>query len=119
MTIPKRLQLSRQKGYRKPEGAVVVSRPSKWGNPHKVGVSLHRLQDGNYRYMTPSDAVAAFRDEIIPSWTYARDFDELRGKDLLCWCRLCPAHQDGKPLGVDCADCAPCHADVLLEVANR
>lgn len=29
---PKRVQLSRQKGYRKPPGAVVVSRPSKWGN---------------------------------------------------------------------------------------
>lgn len=30
---PKRIQLSRKRGYRKPPGAVVVSRPSKWGNP--------------------------------------------------------------------------------------
>ena len=33
MTEPKRIQLSRTKGWRKPEGAVVVSRPTKWGNP--------------------------------------------------------------------------------------
>ena len=42
----------------------------------------------------------------------------LRGKDLACWCHLCDAHKDGKPLGVECADCAPCHVDVLLEIAN-
>lgn len=34
---PKRIQLSRQRGWRKPEGAIVVSRPSRWGNPFRVG----------------------------------------------------------------------------------
>ena len=37
MTAPKRIQLRRTKGWRKPEGAVVVSRPSKWGNPFIFG----------------------------------------------------------------------------------
>lgn len=41
----------------------------------------------------------------------------LGGKHLACWCALCPAHRDGKPLGTDCTDCAPCHADVLLALA--
>ena len=53
---------------------------------------------------------------------FCRDFEEdatpLRGHDLACWCPLCDAHRDGLPLGVTCADCAPCHADVLLELAN-
>jgi hypothetical protein len=31
--MPERIQLRRVKGWRKPEGAIVVSRPSKWGNP--------------------------------------------------------------------------------------
>lgn len=31
--MPQRVQLSRRRGYRKPEGAVVVARPSRWGNP--------------------------------------------------------------------------------------
>lgn len=30
----------------------------------------------------------------------------------------CNALAVGKPLGVRCPDCASCHADVLLEVAN-
>jgi hypothetical protein len=35
------------------------------------------------------------------------------GRDLACWCRLCPAHADGKPFSAECPDCTPCHADVL------
>jgi hypothetical protein len=34
--MPERIQLRRTKGWRKPEGAIVVSRPSKWGNPFRV-----------------------------------------------------------------------------------
>lgn len=44
--------------------------------------------------------------------------EALRGRDLACWCRLCDRHADGLPLGETCPDCAPCHADVLLEIAN-
>lgn len=40
-------------------------------------------------------------------------------KNLACWCRLCAEHKDGKPPGVMCQACDPCHADVLLEVANQ
>jgi hypothetical protein len=74
---PTRIQLSRAAGWRKPDNAVVVSRPSKWGNPFVVGVGGVRDR-----------ALAARR--------------ELAGKDLACWC---PLDQ-------------PCHADVLLELAN-
>ena len=48
---PKRIQLSRKKGWRKPEGAIVVARPSRWGNPFKVG-------DAG---ITAADAVELFR----------------------------------------------------------
>lgn len=34
--MPERVQLRRVKGYRKPEGAVTVARPSKWGNPFPI-----------------------------------------------------------------------------------
>lgn len=43
---------------------------------------------------------------------------ELRGKDLSCWCHLCEKHKDGLPPGIECSDCAPCHVNVLLEIAN-
>lgn len=89
-----RIQLRRTKGWRKPPGAVVVSRPSRWGNPFKV-------TDERY-----ADAVSAFEAWLhgTPSGRRLRRAarEELRGRDLACWC---PPHE-------------PCHADVLLAVAN-
>lgn len=92
--FPKRIQTKRQKGWRLPEGAVYVGRPSKWGNPFRVG------KEG------------ATRDEVVAmhaEWFAALDENErrallepLRGHDLACWCPL-----DG-----------PCHADTLLKFAN-
>lgn len=107
---PQRVQLRRTKGWRMPPNTVSVARPGKWGNPHKVGVSLQPNGDGTYRLMTAADAVARYRDEFLPYWTNNRtqdgsmalDLSELRGKNLACWC---PLDQ-------------PCHADVLLELAN-
>jgi hypothetical protein len=39
MTTPKRVQLRRTRGSRKPEGAISVARPHKWGNPFAVGTA--------------------------------------------------------------------------------
>ena len=36
-TKPKRIQRHRTKGWRKPDGAISVARPHKWGNPFEVG----------------------------------------------------------------------------------
>lgn len=95
MSKPKRLQQKRTKGWRKPEGAVVISRPSKWGNPFKVDAERDR-----------PTVVQLFRDWIKgddPRAVKMRaEIDELRGKDLLCFCPV-PG---------------PCHGDVLLEMAN-
>lgn len=88
-----------------PANTVYVGRGSKWGNPHKVGISLALNGDGSYRCMTPADAVARYRDEYLPFWIGEKKLDpaKLRGKNLACWC---PLDQ-------------PCHADVLLELANK
>lgn len=94
--MPKRIQLKRSKGWRKPEGAIVVSRPTKWGNPYQgdsnVGIDrarLARLYDEMMQRPEKADFLAEVR----------RD---LRGKDLACWCPLDE----------------PCHADVLIRLAN-
>ena len=89
---PKRIQLSRKKNWRKPLGAVVVSRPSKWGNQFIVGTPG-----------VPDAATAVIYFRRSMEYLDAEDFAELRGKDLCCWCPLS----------------SPCHADVLLELANR
>lgn len=91
--MPERVRLSRRKGWRKPAGAVVVSRPSRWGNLHR-DPSVSRTQ-----------RVAAFESDLREGrmpYTLDDVRRELRGKDLACWCT-----PDG-----------PCHADVLLRIAN-
>ena len=41
--MPERIKLSRARGWRKPEGAIVVARPSKWGNPFRFGDKQYGL----------------------------------------------------------------------------
>jgi hypothetical protein len=110
MTLgPERIQLRRTKGWVKPPGAIVVARPSRWGNPFKVG--QRGLTD------PARDAVACvadFRADLEDALAgkrgmHSRAFDHmaanlsmLRDHDLACWCALDK----------------PCHADVLLELAN-
>jgi hypothetical protein len=115
MTRPRRIQLSRQKGWRKPEGAVVVARPTKWGNPFIVGTYGDAAACmARYRRLMGSDWSGSFIDMLTqPAPAHAvqmaavdqvrAHLDELRGRDLCCWCALD----------------ALCHADVLIEMANR
>ena len=93
------------KGWRKPEGAVHVARPGKWGNPIKV--PAHLRKDPVYL----ASVVAKFRAGVLSTertgiwenYPSTAELATLRGKDLMCWC----------PLNL------PCHADALLELANR
>lgn len=74
-----------------PNGAVLVARPSKWGNPFKIG------RDG-----TRSEVIRKYRRYLLNNLELLSRLGELRGKDLVCYCA---------PL--------PCHGDVLLELANK
>ncbi|WP_280371098.1 DUF4326 domain-containing protein [Nocardia wallacei] len=127
--MPERIQLRRTAGWRKPEGALVVARPSRWGNPFRLYREHHIV--GPAWNAVRANWGRLGRDE--PLWTYIssshpihvgevvykfrvlmeiRQRDEpdrlrewlapLRGHDLACWC---PLDQ-------------PCHATVLLELAN-
>lgn len=136
--MPDRITLSRAKGWRKPAGAIVVARPSLWGNPWGIGNpgTIDLVLEGvKTRYNTVSDmdaidAVWAYEGWLAgkPIWPvnlpeitltatgkqamrdhlHARrmqilaNLDQLRGHDLCCWCK--PGQ--------------PCHADVLLILAN-
>lgn len=87
---PTRVRLSRARGWRKPPEAASVAYPTKWQNPH--------------RNLRPrSEAVREYRDYLAtrPDLVAAAR-RELAGRDLACWCPLDE----------------PCHADVLLDVAN-
>ncbi|NKR75812.1 DUF4326 domain-containing protein [Rhodococcus hoagii] len=110
--MPQRIQRKRTKGWRMPEGAVHVGRPSKCGNPfdYRVTMSDDEISAAEARQFVTD----AYRDRLADSDrhpgdplyegapTYGEIRSELAGKDLACWC---PLDQ-------------PCHADVLLEITN-
>ena len=132
--LPERIRRRRTHGWRMPEGAIYVGRPTRWGNPfiahdgtpsfravflgcrgdragrNEAAVKLYRLWLTAAKRDIPPEEQAArswFDREVMtvtagtaPSLDDVRR--ELRGKTLACWCPL---------------DC-PCHADVLLEIAN-
>jgi hypothetical protein len=102
MARPRRIQLRRAKGWRKPPGAIVVARPSRWGNPFRLGAP-HPVSG---EPLTRAEMVRLYRAHVGPGGPgelSREDLDELRGHDLACWCPLDEA----------------CHADVLLDLANR
>lgn len=115
--MPVRIQRKRTKGWKMPPNTVCVSRPSKWGNPWTVTDA----EDAGYS----GEGLRAWCVDLFREWiTFDRSsltrmlngsegdkraarlvesLPELRGKNLACWC---PLDQ-------------PCHADVLLELANK
>ncbi len=91
-TGPVRIQRRRTRGWRMPDYTVYVGRPSKWGDPWETA-DEYRL------WLCRLDlGWKPFRRSRI-----LHDMCELRGLNLACWC---PLDQ-------------PCHADVLLELANK
>lgn len=106
----KRIQRKRTRGWTMPANTVYVGRPTKWGNPFPVdiygGDALALYRRWLYGHMPavemsalkfdgdPRIGLAGRRRLVLPH--------ELRGKDLACWCK----------------EGAPCHADILLELAN-
>jgi hypothetical protein len=83
---PRRIQLRRTKGWRMPPNTVSVARPHRWKNPFTV------KEHGRL------GAIEKYRE-----WSAGKDFSELRGKNVACFCALDQ----------------PCHGDVILERANK
>ena len=113
--MPKRIQRKRAKGWTKPFLAYCVTRPSYFGNPFKIGVGAPFRFDsqGKLRATKSLRAVPDAETSVgfFRAWINSRHGsamknaarEYLRGKDLCCWCPLDK----------------PCHADVLIEVANK
>ena len=111
---PARITLSRAKGWRMPENSVSVARPGPFGNPFTVTDAREAGYHGSDTRLQIF-VVNAFRDWLAgdqQNWmgpdadaaraTILARLPELRGKNLACWCK--PG--------------TPCHADVLIELAN-
>jgi hypothetical protein len=103
---PIRVKLSRAKGWRMPANTVKVDRSTKWGNPFRVGDQVQSDPSQPVAVcFSQAEAVQAFSDfcnHAIGAGFVEAIKKELRGKNLACWCALDQ----------------PCHADVLLKMAN-
>jgi hypothetical protein len=91
--MARRYQRSRRKGARLPANVVVVTRPTKWGNPHPLALGR-------------PEAVRRYHEDLLRGRLGVTVEDvrrELHRRDLACYCPLDE----------------PCHADVLLAVANE
>lgn len=103
---PVRIQLSRKRGWRMPPNTVKVDRSTRWGNPYKEGIT-----PGNYASWFRADVLRESESERPTEdhpWSrhlhwIAHNLHILKGVNLACWCPLDK----------------PCHADVLLELANE
>ena len=121
----KRIQRKRTKGWKMPDNTVYVGRPSKWGNPIKLSgdciyvdagyrrkilspwvfYGIGDIEDVIYLYRKLWDGTE-FYNRDLQHWAdefKSLDLNELRGKDLACFCSLS----------------SPCHADVLIELLTE
>ncbi|MCL1927572.1 MAG: DUF4326 domain-containing protein [Treponema sp.] len=127
--MPKRIQRKRTKGWKMPENAVYVGRPTKWGNPFTGDDAVEKYKEAISEW--------PIKDKTMDEWFLVGGkgsldmlinlagrnisslneiprkgrnvLNELKGKDLACWCPL--TNKDGTPYN--------CHADILLEIVNK
>jgi hypothetical protein len=97
--MAQRIQRKREKGWRMPEGAIYVGRPSRFGNPYRVGF-VYDIDDKPFFVYTRSQAVSLYQRHLTLNPLTDEQLAVLKGKDLACFCPLDE----------------PCHADVLLEL---
>ena len=106
---PQRLQRKRQKGYKLPPDTICVTRGTKYGNPFVIGEVLSIDQIGflntcdfkkyAFEVITREASLYLFAVYILPKL----DMNPIKGKNLACFCSIESA----------------CHADILLEYANK
>jgi len=99
--MPQRVKLSRARGWRMPPNTVKVDRTTRWGNPYTAADSGSIAEAVARHARWLRGELAAPGGEVPPTRDQIRT--GLGGRDLACWCAL-----DG-----------PCHADLLLKIANE
>ena len=90
-----------------PPNTVSVARPGKWGNMYRIGDNLSYYLGPSAKSATAEQCVELYRNEWEAAFATVPEvaqqaLEPLRGKNLACWCKV--------------GD--PCHADILLELAN-
>lgn len=101
--MAKRIQLSRKRGWKMPENTVRVDRSTRFGNPFTATDHGRAKAIYLYRQFIAGELGTALHPYLLVRRRKILDgLAALKGKNLACSCRLSE----------------PCHADVLLELAN-
>lgn len=119
---PIRIQRKRVKGFKLPPNTICVTRGTEFGNPFKIG-GWYKIgsgkRAGEFMWIQCYDKFDAEREGYIEADTVEKalemyrtmlerypfsddKIEKLRGKNLACFCK----------------EGSPCHADILLEIAN-
>lgn len=118
MQSPQRIQLSRRAGFRLDETSRLlnglpakrVTRPGRWGNPFSIADTAkdYGLEYGAAQAKAVDLCAQWLRGRLDPALSpgpapsQGEIRKELAGYNLACWCKAG----------------TPCHADVLIEMAN-
>jgi len=112
--VPVRIQRKRAKGYNMQDHSysingldcVYVGRPTKWGNPYRVGnICQHPLSGKPIKVSSKNQAAGLFELKmgVASDFVIEEIKEELAGKNLSCWCK----------------EGSSCHADILLAICNN
>jgi uncharacterized protein DUF4326 len=110
--MPIRIQRRRIKGWRVPPNTIYVGRPTEYGNRYIVGEKIEHVDWKVHHVADAAEAKQLFGEWLewqfkhFPSWRQSIK-NNLGGYNLACWCPL-----------ISCGIYCPCHADVLLSIAN-
>ena len=118
MKKPIRIQRKRTKGWQMPPNTVYVGRPTRWGNylfdkrDVEDAIETGTMYIDDYGAVTLRKALEIYKRDMVDE-EHTVNFEDwiepLRGKNLACWCPL--RDKSGKIV--------PCHADILLKIANE
>ena len=86
---PRRIRLSRKKGWRLPPNTLNVARPSRYGNPHRIGwCPVCGAEHTRDEAVAEFEAMLRGDSKEAEKITTERIQAAMRGKNLACWCPL-------------------------------
>lgn len=119
--------MRRTKGWRKPEGAIYVGRPSLWGNPWTLAelacwaeTKEERAALAVRHYERDLGCLGLLSDwsRVVSDRRFGEVCDAFRSHGWTNMAEAAPFFLGGHDLACWCPLDQPCHADVLLRLAN-
>ena len=123
MIEPHRVQRKRTRGWRTPPNTAYVGRPTRWGNPFRVGIwgTAQECVDAYEKWMSndTSPEMCAWRNSLFDNPKFDHHYSGMGGFIMMCAPYYSFLGLRGMNLSCWCSLNEPCHADVLLRLVNE